>query len=75
MARGMFGGGMAEEFFQDFLNDERAKTMVTGGGFGIARMLEQEILAADEKRLNMKADLAENVIMDVNKMKAKQAYQ
>jgi Rod binding domain-containing protein len=75
MARGMFGGGMAEEFFQDFLNDERSKTMVKGGGFGIAKMLEKEILAADQKRLNIKSDLADKVIMNVNQMQAKQVYQ
>ncbi len=75
MSRGMFGGGMAEEFFQDFLNDERSKAMVKSGGFGIAKLLEKEILAADQKRLNIKSDLADKVIMNVNQMQAKQVYQ
>ena len=74
-ARGMFGGGMAEEFFQDFLNDERAKTMVKGGGFGIAKLLEQEILATDKKRVKYSSELSDNMIMNINQLKAKQVYQ
>jgi peptidoglycan hydrolase FlgJ len=75
VARGMFGGGMAEEFFQDFLNDERAQSMVRGGGFGIATMLEQEILAKEQKRLNKSAHLTDDIIMNINQLKAKQVYE
>lgn len=41
--RGLFGGGMGEEFFQDHLNQERAKGMVQNGGIGLADLLEKEL--------------------------------
>lgn len=75
ISRGMFGGGMAEEFFQDFLNDERAKTMVAGGGFGIAKLLEEEILSLEKNKLKEAPAKTDDIIMNINQLKAKEAYQ
>jgi peptidoglycan hydrolase FlgJ len=43
MSKGLFGGGMAEDFFQDHLTQERARSMAENGGIGLAKMLEKEL--------------------------------
>ena len=43
MSKDLFGGGMAEDFFQDSLTQERARTMAENGGIGLAKMLEKEL--------------------------------
>ena len=43
MSKELFGGGMAEEFFQDSLTEERARTIAENGGIGLADMLEKEL--------------------------------
>lgn len=79
MARGLFGGGMAEEMFQDFLDEERALSMAENGGFGLAEMLEREILGMPKKDIFQK-DLKnlDEAVDNTNRMNnatmARQAY-
>ncbi|MBF0244871.1 MAG: rod-binding protein [Planctomycetes bacterium] len=51
-SRGLFGGGMAEEFFADNLDEERAKEMAASGGLGIAKLLQGELLRKSPPELN-----------------------
>lgn len=74
ISEGMFGGGRAEDFFQDFLNDERAKSMVEGGGIGIAQLLEKEILAIEQKRVKKDSPLTDKLHMQIQKQKANRSY-
>ena len=45
---GPFGGGHAEEMFRSMLSQEYGKTMVRGGGVGIADQVYREILKTQE---------------------------
>lgn len=45
---GPFGGGHAEEMFRSMLSQEYGKTMVRGGGIGIADQVYREILKTQE---------------------------
>lgn len=72
--RGMFGGGMAEEFFADHLNNERAKSMAESGGFGVAAMIEAEILRSYESRLKPESPHADKVNDGVKKRQAQSSY-
>lgn len=70
----MFGGGMAEEFFADHLNNERAKSMAEAGGFGVAAMIEEEILRSYESRLKPESIHADKVNVEVKKRQAQSSY-
>lgn len=75
MAKGLFGGGMAEEFFQDFMLDERSKAIVDGGGVGLAKVLEDEIMAIESRKLKV-GDLKADKLKDLhNQKRAQQVYQ
>ena len=73
MTRGMFGGGMAEEFFADHLTNERAKVMVEAGGFGIAEMVEKEILQSYKSRLKP-VESNTDISKEINKRQAQSSY-
>lgn len=47
ISQGLFGGGFAEDLFEGFMDEERAKSMAESGGVGLARMLEDELLRAE----------------------------
>lgn len=74
VTRGMFGGGMAEEFFADHLNNERATSMAEAGGFGVAAMIEAEILQSYESRLKPENLHADKVNEEVKKRQAQSSY-
>lgn len=59
--RGMFGGGMAEEFFADHLNNERAQAMAKSGGLGVGQMIETEILQSYKSRVKLSAESTDKV--------------
>jgi hypothetical protein len=40
---GFVDGGMAEEFFEDMLYDEYAKSMASTAGFGLAEMIVRQL--------------------------------
>jgi flagellar protein FlgJ len=40
---GFLDGGMAEEFFEDMLYDEYAKSMAATAGFGLAEMIVRQL--------------------------------
>jgi len=75
IAKGQFGGGMAEEFFSDHLNDERAKSMAESGGIGVAKMIESEILKSYQSRLKTGATLSDKVNDQIAKREAKNSYE
>jgi Rod binding domain-containing protein len=72
-SRGMFGGGMGEEFFQDHLNQERSKAMVQNGGIGLADLLEKELT----KGLSLKTEpsSSDHLIGAATKKQALKAYE
>ena len=61
VTRGMFGGGMAEEFFSDHLNNERAQAMAKAGGLGVGQMIESEILESYKSRVKLSSDSSDKV--------------
>lgn len=61
VTRGMFGGGMAEEFFSDHLNNERAQAMAKAGGLGVGQMIESEILESYKSRVKLSSDATDKV--------------
>lgn len=64
LSQTLLGGGMAEEFFQDTLSEERARAMAQNGGMGLAKILEAELTP----RTHLKKDLISSDNMDVNQV-------
>jgi Rod binding domain-containing protein len=71
--RGMFGGGMGEEFFQDHLNQERSKAMVQNGGIGLADLLEKELTKGIS--LKPESSSSDKLIGAASKKQALKAYE
>ena len=74
MSRGMFGGGMAEDFFQDSLHDQQAMSIVESGGLGIASLIEKEILALEKNSVKFSASETEKTNMETRKIQARKSY-
>ena len=74
-ARDMFGGGMAEEFFTDHMNMERARGLAESGGLGLADMLEQQILGPlNPEKVKNERDSAEKVNRQIELNRALKVY-
>ncbi len=46
---GMFGGGHAEGIYRSMMNQEYGKAIIAQGGFGIAQMITEDVLALQEQ--------------------------
>lgn len=70
---------MGEEFFQDHLNQERARAMVENGGFGLATMLEAELLqqlnSANKNELKSENSASDKANRAELQRRALQAYE
>ncbi len=73
-ARGMFGGGFAEDMFLDELDGERARFISQSGGIGLARDLERQVLGGKEVVLKKYEPLAERLNQRVGAKLAHGAY-
>lgn len=71
----VFGGGLAGDFFHDFMIDEQAKSIASSGGIGLGELLEKEILALDDKKVKSQPDNADTTLKQFNKLRARQSYQ
>jgi len=54
-ARGMFGGGAAEQTWKPMLTQQLAKQMAAGGGLGLAMPVFQQMLRMQESAKNPEA--------------------
>ena len=73
MTKGLFGGGMGEKMFQDYVIEERARLMSESGGVGLAKVIEEEILGSHGKKLKNSADASENTAMGELKLNIKRS--
>ena len=70
----LFGGGLAGDFFQDFQLDEQSQDMAKTGGFGLAEILEKEIMALEDKKFKPEIKTDDKLESKVNQLRARKSY-
>ncbi len=76
VSKSMFGGGMAEEFFRDSMDQEQAQSIAKVGGFGLSEMIIEEVSRkAAKEGLNVSPVATDTVLKTIKQRQALKTYQ